>query len=293
LNGLVIAMKQGDVTVTAILGAMTGKASLTVGPPDTTLLTAPRGLIPVVPIAFDGQIPADFSVPEAMKSFYGNFDPSMQSSVSAVAAGAEENTFFKGAKGIEVRPYFVAMAKDSGASKVFLSTYAGPLGQGYGCHGCAPLIGMAEFAKVNAGWSVESSTKAAVFFGEWGQPPETHILRIGPERVGVELDFESSTQGQFIKPVSILIPWKGEIRKALSIFAADSNKGQCGDEGMLPCYENHEEISFVKGPNPGYDDIVLTLTGTALTEKPPYEVVEVSETERRTFFDGKYMLAPR
>jgi hypothetical protein len=245
----------------------------------------------VVPITSEGQRPADFSVASAMTSLYGNFDPSTQSSVAALPPGSEENSFFRAeqkVKGLEVRPFWTALADDSGVTKVFLSTYAGRLGQGYTCHACAPIIGMASFIKSGGGWDVESSTKTAVFLGQWGEPPSASIQRIGPGHVGVKLE----GLGSFSTYVSILVPWNGEIREAFDTIVGEGNGQVCGDEeGMQPCVGTRRTIAFAKGANPGYDDIVLTLSGTKLTEKPPYEVIDVSGTEHLQFSEGKYVHA--
>jgi hypothetical protein len=41
-----------------------------------------------VPLRYQGRIPSDFSVPNAMKSLYGNVDPSANASVASVRAMA-------------------------------------------------------------------------------------------------------------------------------------------------------------------------------------------------------------
>jgi Bacterial Ig-like domain (group 2) len=290
-EGLVTALKSGNVMVTATLpssGPMTGSAPLTIVAPNSSKPTTLGVMVPVVKVSSQGEIPADFSVADAMRSLYGNFDSPTQASISSLPAGAEENSFFERAKEIEVHPFFIAGVKDSGVNRVFLGTYAGPLGEGFACHGCAPLIGMAAFARTSASWVVESSTKSALFSGQWGEPPGAHILRIGPEHIGVKLE----GQGAFSTYVSILVPWSGEIREAFGTIIAEGNGAVCGDEeGMQPCVGTQKSIAFVKGSNSDYDDIVLTLSGTTLSEKPPYKVVQASGIERRTFSDGKYVLA--
>jgi hypothetical protein len=253
------------------------------------------GAMQVVPIASEGQIPADFSLANGTLSLYGNFDASTQASVSDLPSGAEKNSFFERAKEMEVHPFFTGGTRDSGASRVFFGTYAGPLGEGFACHGCAPLIGMAAFVQTSSGWVVESRTKTALFSGQWGKPPEqASIARIGPEHVGVKLEGLCA----FCRYVSILVPWKGEIREAFAEIVAEGNGQVCSDEdgddggdGMKPqpCVGTEKTLSFVKGANPDYDDIVLTLSGTTLSAKPPYKVVEVSGTERKMFSEGKYI----
>ena len=139
---------------------------------------------------------------------------------------------------------------------------------------------MAAFIHTGEGWVVESSTKSAIFSGQWGHPPDAHIVPISSDHVGVRLD----GPGAFATYVSILVPWNGEIREAFGTIIAEGNGAVCGDEeGMQPCVGTQRKITFVKGANPSYDDIVLTLSGAAVSEKPPFKVVEVNGTERSTF----------
>jgi hypothetical protein len=269
-TGFASAFNPGHVTVSATSGTITANATLTIGPL----------------IATEGRIPGDFNLANAMRSLYGNYDPSTQASVSPLLPGSEENSFFQRAKQIEVRPFFTATADDSGISKILFGTYSGPFAEGFTCHGCAPLIGMAVFIHTGEGWVIESSTKSAVFSGQWGHPPDAHIVQISSDHVGVRLD----GPGAFATYVSILVPWNGEIREAFGTNIAEGNGAVCGDEeGMQPCVGTQRKITFVKGANPSYDDIVLMLSGTAVSEKPPFKVVEVNGTERSTFSGGKYV----
>lgn len=70
--------------------------------------------------------------------------------------------------------------------------------------------------------------------------------------------------------MSILVPWKGEVRKALSTEIEDDHHGTCGD-GDLTCYRDRREITLVKGADPEYNDIIVTLSGSApkKKQKPP------------------------
>jgi len=71
-----------------------------------------------------------------------------------------------------------------------------------------------------------------------------------------------------------LVPWNGEIREAFDTIIAEGNGQVCGEEdeeeGMQPCVGTQKNIAFAQGANPNYDDLVVTLSGTALSEKPPF-----------------------
>lgn len=239
-------------------------------------------------------VPSDFSVPDAMRLIYGNLDSSTQMSVSAVPGESPRNSSFDRVDKIDVRPFFIQSAKDSGIRKIFFLSYAVPDSDplGFDCHGCAPLIGMTVLVKVDNAWRIESSNKGVVFSGQWGHPSDARILRIGRGRVGIELKTYSQGGGYYSTEVSILIPWKGEIRKALNAETEDDDRGECGD-GYNPCYRNRRVIHFVKGADPDYYDIVMTRSGTALTEDRPAALKRVDEVERRHFSEGKYILEPK
>jgi hypothetical protein len=109
--------------------------------------------------------------------------------------------------------------------------------------------------------------------------------------VGIELRDAFQGAGEASVYVSILVPWKGEVREAVSTEIEDDDHGTCGD-GDLPCYRNRREITFVKGADPEYNDIIVTLSGTApkKKQKPPV-AMDVNEVEHRHFFEG--LIHPR
>ena len=129
------------------------------------------------------------------------------------------------------------------------------------------LVSCASPSRTNA---PTSSAKRAVFSGQWGLPPDAPIVPIGSDHVGVRLE-GLATLGGFSRYVSILVPWNGEIRAAFDTIIAESNGQVCGEEeGMQPCVGTQKKIAFVQGANPNYDDLVVTLSGTAISEKPPF-----------------------
>jgi hypothetical protein len=268
-TGLVQPFGVGRVIVTATSGGIAGSAELTI---EKNIIT-------------EGSVPKDFTVANAMKMLYGNFEGETRSSISDLPPVADSSLTLP--KQNETYPFFLGQVTESGVSKIFFGTYASPEGE---CHGCTALIGMAVFIHGNDGWVVESSTKTAVFDGEYGEPPtDVHIVRLGPNHFGVELAVSSTHQGVGTHAVSILVPWNGDIRRAFQDITGEGNGGGCGEEGMLPCVSFEKTIDFVRGANPDYDDMVLTLSGTKLSDGPPSKVVAVTGTERRIFSDGKYI----
>ena len=87
----------------------------------------------------------------------------------------------------------------------------------------------------------------------------------GPDRGAFELHPGNTNQGETVAATVILLPWKGEIREAFNVQTESSVPGDCGDGNE--CADKNGEISFVRGDNPDYDDLVLTISGTGTSAK--------------------------
>jgi len=264
-TGLVQSLGVGHLVVTATSGGISGSAELKI---ERRIIT-------------EGNIPPDFTLANTMTLLYGNFNVETKSSIPATVS--EKN---------ETYPFFIGQVMESGVSKIFFGTYNSSEGV---CHGCSAQLNMVVLVRSNGGWVVESSTKAPVNGGEYGEPSiDAHIVRIGPDRFGVELKGSSTHQGNGTSYVSILAPWKGKIHEAFTDITGEANV-DCGEEkGMLPCVSFVKTIEFVRGANPDYDDMILTLSGTKLSDARPYKAVAIEGTERRIFADGKYIrVAPK
>ena len=235
------------------------------------------------------RVPRGFDLAGAMKSIYGNYNPIANSSTALTPEGAaDESSFFTG-KQVTVRPFFATTVEEGGQRKVFLLTYATPLGQGdFDCHACAPLLGAFAFSAEKSGWTLTASSKAATIFGQWGHPADASLIRIGPDRHGVKLEETVSGQGENTVIMAMLVPWDKAFETALQAWIGDDDSGTCGPGGDFPCYANRKKLKFVKGGNPDYFDIVLTLNGTDVTETGPFRIRRVSGVERLRFTHGKY-----
>ena len=96
--------------------------------------------------------------------------------------------------------------------------------------------------------------------------------------------------GETVAATVILLPWKGEIREAFNVQTESSVPSDCGDGNE--CADKSGEISFVRGDNPDYDDIVLTITGTGTSAKTGKDV-PVRNVQTWKFADGKYVRAAK
>jgi hypothetical protein len=237
--------------------------------------------------ALQQSVPADFNLAAAMKLLYGNYDPLAHTSTFRLSK-TYPHTFFDKPGKVDARAFLAAGVSDSGATKVFVLTSAVPHGSPeFDCHACAPLIGAAVFAKNGAAWAVESSNKEFDVIGNWGGPPAAEIARVGPERAGFELKPGNTNQGETVGSVMILLPWKGSVREVFDAETVSTETSDCGD-GMGECRDKTGEIAFVRGTDPNYDDIVLTISGTETNEKSGKEE-KVRRMENWKFADGTYV----
>lgn len=236
--------------------------------------------------ALQQNIPEDFNLAAAMKLLYGNYDPLAHTSTFRTSR-AYPHTFFDKPGKVDARAFLAAGAADSGTTKVFVLTAAVPHGSPeFDCHACAPLIGAAVFAKNGAGWAVESSNKEFDVLGNWGGPPFAEMLRVGPNRSGFELKPGNTNQGETVGSVMILLAWKGGIHAAFSAEIFSTETSDCGD-GMRECRDKSGELSFVRGENADYDDIVLTISGTEESAKTGKDE-KVRRVQNWKFVEGKY-----
>lgn len=240
----------------------------------------------------DAIVPFNFA--QAMKMFYGNFDAEKQTSVTSLpkektslpAAGEEQMT---------VRPLFHAYTSDGGVQNFILVSYAVP--PAYGCHACAPIIGMATFSQKGSMWTMDASNRAITDAGGWGEPPkDIRLVQAGPNHHAVQIMDFGGGQGETTTVLKLLIPWNDTVTLALERIIADDDKGLCTPNGGLPCYANHREVTFVPNDKVEYYDLELKLAGTDLpvSDAAASEPArKVSGTEILRFENGKYIQVSR
>ncbi len=256
--------------------------------------------------ASDRPVPADFSIASAMLSLYGNVGPVTQNptgqnslwTVASDSASDPDGNFVPGTT-VMVKPFFTATAVDGGVEKVFLLTYAilrktNPKTAKvmFGCHACAPLIGMATFVRGEGGWKRESLGRDVTLYGQFGGPPDAKLVQIGQNRMGVELSMIYGGQDEFTDTVSLLVPWAGKVTRAFFATTSDRFDG-CETGSSVPCYSYSRKLEFVPGENPDYFDILLILSGTEVTDSEPIRKIPVTGTERWRFSQGKYTRVSR
>jgi hypothetical protein len=237
-----------------------------------------------------------FEVAQAMKMFYGNYDPVKQSSTVTFTKTERVRT---SEEPMTVRPLFHTLSGDAAAPNFVLLTYAVPTSdEKYYCHACAPTIGMAVFSEKATGWTVTSSNRAVTDAGEFGKPPtDIGLVQIGTNHQAVEIIDVGGGNGETTAVLLILIPWNGTVSVGLERLSADDDAGMCdSDVSSLPCYSNHRSVAFLPDGKKEYFDLQLKLSGTDLPlseGKHSNRARVVLGEENLRFENGKYVQMSR
>lgn len=249
------------------------------------------------------QVPTGFDLPAAMSLLFGNYNAMTSTSsytIPQTTALDLKGSFFKIGDKTIVRPSWVSSVEEGGKRKIVVLTYAVPdqepitpsneTPDSFDCPPCSPLMGVAIFVHDRDAWKIESSNTMVSPLGGFGQPLKyVKIVKIGLHRIGIEFFDGSIGQGETTLSKWLLVPWKNGVNIALTRVISDDNRGGCGKyAGGLPCYANKRSLVFIPGSNPEYYDIVLTLTGTDLSDGKPLRLKKVNGFEKLSFIDGIY-----
>ena len=229
--------------------------------------------------------PEPFDTADAMRTLFANFDPVIKASLYRVPEGAVQDPNYAGKDEIRSRSFFIQDTTENGVHKYYVLAWAKPAGQPFDCKGCAPIISAAVFIPGSNGWQLESVDRAAIVFGDFGKPPEAQLVRVGSQRHAFLLRY-TTTVAKTTTYDALLIPWKGNVHDAIQWVAEDTNQGDCG--GAYPCFGYRRELRFIPGANRDYDDILLTLSGTDMAQKAPFNLHKVSGVERLRLENGSY-----
>ena len=135
------------------------------------ILSAGCGRHSVISTGSSRELPETLSIAQAMTTFYGNFDPTKQT--STVSFSKADSVYTDG-EPMTVRPLFQAFVNDTGKQSFFLLTYAVPTrDEKYYCHACAPTIGVAVFTNDQAHWVLSASNRTVTDGGSFGKPPQS------------------------------------------------------------------------------------------------------------------------
>ena len=155
-----------------------------------------------------------------------------------------------------------------------------------GCHGCAPITGLATFKATNlddennsSAWEILNFKKCFGKFGAWGQISDIEVIKIGNDKYAIRLDGGYSMSGGYEGYTSLYDTYFYN-----SIFHVDtymSNKDAL-IEGDARIFEYTSEINILDKSNKDYYDIVVRRKGTEEDEKTG-KVNKVDKSQTYTF----------
>jgi hypothetical protein len=176
-----------------------------------------------------------------------------------------------------IRPVLAAGYSEAGEDKFVLLTETGP--EGMGAHSEYARIGGALFRRTGSGWEPEIISRDIVPMGSFGHAPDGALIVIGPDKHAFLFEPQWAGQGSGITYADLLAPVNGSL---VRIFYHELK--QHSEVGGV-VWDYSATMEFVPGPNPAYDDIRLTTTGSKPdgieTKIAPFETVE------RFTFDGR------
>ncbi|MGB7233507.1 MAG: hypothetical protein WBD19_17690, partial [Candidatus Acidiferrum sp.] len=152
---------------------------------------------------------------QAMKMFYGNYDPGKNASVTSIP---RDKTSLPGPGDVQmtVKTLFSSLSGNPGQREFVLLTYAAPSREGYDCHACAPVIGMAVFSEEGSKWSMDASNRSVCISGAFGNPSKNiEIVQIGRRQLAAKIIDVGGGQGETTAVLQLLVPWRGTLNLAL------------------------------------------------------------------------------
>jgi hypothetical protein len=166
---------------------------------------------------------------------------------------------------------------------------------GFGCHSCAPLIGVAVFIWKIDRWTLENANAAVGLYGAWGEPPSVDLITIGSAKHGILLSSSWGGQGYTNGSKFLLAPVGKTVSEIWRIDDEQDNKGAYdpkGVDGPSTLYRSSAALRFdciIGDCSNGYYDIELISRGMD-RENAAGIVKWANWTNVYEFKDGMYKL---
>ncbi|QQR74627.1 MAG: hypothetical protein IPJ17_03275 [Holophagales bacterium] len=161
--------------------------------------------------------------------------------------------------------------------------------EGADSHGQSPGIAGALFEKVPGGWHLRARNPSITEMGSYGAAPEGTLVQLGPSRWGVRYEPGFTNMGESTVGLTLLAPVGESIVEVLALGELESeNSGGC-DEAEKNCYEFKSQVTFERGGNPDWFDVVVVTSGSRLNDEMTVETFR--ETHRYTFSGSVYQEA--
>ena len=105
------------------------------------------------------------------------------------------------------------------------------------CHVCAPYLSLFSFSKHGKSWQADIKQYDWNNLGSYGIAPEMNVIKIGPEKYGLEILLSSMAFGRDTQSLEILVPMEEKFESAFSSMLDENTEGAC-EPAKFPC-ENH------------------------------------------------------
>jgi hypothetical protein len=246
-------------------------------------------------------IEGEITAAKALRAIYGNYDTTTESAgwladlpeiraIMDITAAEQRELPHEPTVFPVVRVSDQIVSTPSHERYLLLTSLEWP--DGFGCHACEPPVGGAIFERTPKGWRLAWSRKVIDYVGHNGTPPrETEPVRIGPDKMGFVIHSSFSSNGFTDGGLTLIAEADGELKKALELeFTSGDDTGDCYPEDHQ-CWSYSTKLTFARGRNPEYFDIVRVTSGTysASRHKP---IRPMQGTARYMFRNGKYTPVP-
>jgi len=242
---------------------------------------------------------------EALKQIYSQYDAEKQTAQWVCTKDQKLGLLHEGwpcdreDETVSVSVELSAEIREDGTEKVYAVASAKPVSDplGYGCHACAPAIGVGVFGWNGQHWVLESANAAVGFYGGWGSPPWIELVQIGPEKHGVLLSVDDMGQGYAWSFKRLLTPLGKTVSEVWRIEDEQDNFGAIDPNDKLNRQVPYRSVSAFKfnaglsydGGSPDYYDIEVISRGEDRVDFD-HPLKHENWTEIYRFKDGKYRL---
>lgn len=222
---------------------------------------------------------------EILRLLYGNYDSAKHAAIAEPGEPASSGRSADEAT-VPVLATVEGLYRYPPAAPDHLLAIVAENPEGADSHGQAPVIAGALFEKVPGGWHLRTRNPSITEMGSYGAAPEGTLVQLGPSRWGVRYDPGFTNMGETIVGLSLLAPVGESLVEVLALGELEGdNSGGC-DEAEKNCYELKSQVTFERGGNPDWFDVVVVTAGSRLNNEMTVE--EFRETHRYAFSGSVY-----
>jgi hypothetical protein len=152
-----------------------------------------------------------------------------------------------------------------------------------------PVLGGALFSWKDGSWLVDGYQKLITPYGSFDHYEAGEIEVIGPQKTAVVLQDEYGGDGVSQTWDLLIGEVDGRLKVIGKIETSANNAEVCPPAAETePCWAYAAAYEFTLGENPGYNDIVVSTSGTKIVGG---DLVTFEETTQLVFSNGEYRIA--